>query len=103
MEARRGPRTSKAGAAPALSWKCLRHGKLAAMGRILTLLVIAALVYLVFRGFFRSQVRERESPRHATSAQGEDMIACARCGVNLPRSDAREEAGRWVCQGNPHC
>jgi uncharacterized protein len=73
------------------------------MGRILTLLVIAALVYLVFRGFFRAQVRDRENPRRATSAAGEDMISCSRCGVNLPRSDAREEAGRWVCQGNPNC
>jgi hypothetical protein len=73
------------------------------MGRILSLLVIAALVYLVFRGFFRSQVRANESPRRATSAQGEDMITCARCGVNLPRSDAHEESGRWVCHGNPSC
>lgn len=73
------------------------------MGRILTLLVIAALVYLAFRGFFRAQVRARENPPRATSARGEDMIACARCGVNLPRSSAREESGRWICQGNPNC
>ena len=73
------------------------------MGRILTLLVIAALVYLVFRGFFRAKVRDRESPNRATSARGEAMVACARCGVNLPRSEAVEESGRWLCQGNPHC
>jgi hypothetical protein len=73
------------------------------MGRILSLLVIAALVYLVFRGFFRAQVRDAEGPGRAKSSNGEDMVACARCGVNLPRSSAREEAGRWVCDGNPGC
>jgi len=72
------------------------------MGRILSLLVIAALVYLVFRGFFRAQVRG-EGPARARSANGEDMVACARCGVNLPRSSARDEGGRWVCEGNPNC
>jgi len=73
------------------------------MGRILSLLVIAALVYLVFRGFFRAQVRGSEGPARARSPKGEDMIACARCGVNLPRSSAREESGRWVCESNPNC
>lgn len=73
------------------------------MGRILSLLVIAALVYLVFRGFFRAQVRDAEGPGRAKSSRGEDMVACARCGVNVPRSSAREEGGGWVCEGNPNC
>jgi uncharacterized protein len=71
------------------------------LGRILLLIFIGFLVYLLFRGFMRSQVR-RDAPR-STSREAEDMIACARCGVNLPRSSAREEAGKWVCQGNPAC
>lgn len=73
------------------------------MGRILSLLVIAALAYLVFRGFFRARLRDSEGPAHARSPNGEDMVACARCGVNLPRSSAREDGGRWVCEGNPAC
>ena len=72
------------------------------MARILFLLLIGFLIYLVFRGFFRSQVK-RDVPPPATSAKGEDMITCARCGVNMPRSEAREEGGRWVCQANPNC
>lgn len=72
------------------------------MGKILFLLVIALLVWMLFRGFFKSQVRKGE--RHpAQSVRGEDMVACARCGVNLPRSEAREEGGRLVCASNPHC
>jgi formylmethanofuran dehydrogenase subunit E len=37
------------------------------------------------------------------SDRGEDMVQCARCGVHLPRSEAREEAGRLVCRDNPRC
>jgi uncharacterized protein len=72
------------------------------MARILLLLVIAFVIYLIFRGFFRAQTRKGEPPA-ARTAKGEDMVACARCGVNLPRSEAREEAGRLVCRNNPHC
>ena len=71
------------------------------MGRILLLIFIAFMIYLLFRSFMRSQVKRDEPPRSVGEA--EDMIACARCGVNLPRSEAREEGGRWVCQGNPNC
>lgn len=74
------------------------------MGRILTLLVLAALIYLIFRGFFRAKVkRPQPDDRAARSVRGEDMVACARCGVNLPRSDTREEDGRPVCAHNPNC
>ena len=72
------------------------------MARILLLLVIAFVIYLLFRGFFRSQVGKAPPPA-STSPVGEDMVTCARCGVNVPRSEAREEAGRWTCQGNPSC
>lgn len=78
------------------------------MGKIVLLLAIGFLIYLLFRGFFRSQVRQdearaREEARAAATAQGEDMVTCARCGVNLPRSEAREENGRLVCAANPGC
>ncbi|HET7730831.1 MAG TPA: PP0621 family protein [Usitatibacter sp.] len=71
------------------------------MGRILLLILIAFAIYLLFRGFMRSQARK---PTDAVKpGEAEDMVACVRCGVNLPRSAAREEAGRWVCLDNPHC
>ena len=73
------------------------------MARILLLLFIAFLVYLIFRGFFRAQTKKKGGPPAARTVKGEDMVTCARCGVNLPRSDALEEAGRLVCQNNPHC
>jgi uncharacterized protein len=72
------------------------------MGRIVILIVIAFLVWLVFRGFFRVNTRGPAQPP-AQTGKGEDMVACARCGVNMPRSDAREDAGRFYCVNNPHC
>ena len=73
------------------------------MGRILLLLAIGLLIFLVLRGLFRSQVRKAPPPSTPTSVAGEDMVACARCGVNVPRSEAREVDGRLVCASNPNC
>lgn len=73
------------------------------MARIILLLIIVFALYLLFRGFFRSQVKDEDKPPETKSIKGEDMVACARCGVNLPRSEALEESGRLVCQNNPHC
>ena len=72
------------------------------MGRIVFLLIIVFLVYLVFRGFFRVQTR-RKADAVARSEKGEDMVACARCGVNLPRSEAQAQGNVFVCRDNPRC
>ena len=74
------------------------------MGRIILLILIAFAIYWLFKSFLRAQAKRDEAPPPAArSTQGEDMITCARCGVNLPRSDAREEEGRLVCANNPGC
>ena len=70
------------------------------MGRILFLLIIAFLIYLLFKGFLRAQTRRGEEDR---KEKVEDMVACARCGVNVPRSETRELDGRRVCAQNPNC
>lgn len=71
------------------------------MGRILLLLLIALLLVLVVRSFIRS--RQKPVPPPATTAQGEDMVTCSRCGVNLPRSETIELDGKRICRENPHC
>ena len=74
------------------------------MTRILLLLLIAFLIYMVIRTLFRSQVKKDEAPPpEASSTQGEEMVACARCGVNVPRSETREQDGRRICASNPNC
>ena len=72
------------------------------MGRLLLFAVIALLLWWVLRPLFRSGDRAGDAPP-SRSPKGEDMVACARCGVNLPASEAREEAGRYYCVNNPHC
>ena len=51
------------------------------MGRILFLLIIAFLIYLLFKGFLRAQTRRGEEDR---KEKVEDMVACARCGELQP-------------------
>ena len=70
------------------------------MSKVLLLLIIVFLVYLLFRGFMRSQVKE---PPKSQPLKAEDMVTCARCGVNMPRSEAREEGGKMVCHNNSQC
>jgi uncharacterized protein len=72
------------------------------LSRILLLLLIGFLIYLVLRGVFRRQVKG-PPPAAPTGVLGEDMVACARCGVNVPRSETREVEGRLICAANPNC
>jgi uncharacterized protein len=74
------------------------------LGRIILLILIAFAIYWLFRAWLRSQSRDDEpKPPQAHSPQGEDMVTCTRCGVNLPRSEAVEDSGKLVCAVNPGC
>jgi len=72
------------------------------MARILLLLIIGFIIYLLFRGFIRANTKNYDNDA-ATTERGEDMVTCTKCGVNMPRSEAREQEGRMVCANNPHC
>ena len=72
------------------------------MGRIVFLLIIVFLIWVVFRGFFRAQTR-RKAEEAARPVKAEDMVACARCGVNLPRSEAQPQGALFYCRDNPRC
>ena len=73
------------------------------MARILLLLIIGFIIYLLFRGFVRANTRKDDGPHAAATDRGEDMVTCTRCGVNMPRSEAKEQEGRMVCANNPQC
>jgi uncharacterized protein len=74
------------------------------LGRIVLFLIIAFIIYLLIRGFMRKQVKRGEAEEAlAKSRAGEDMVQCSRCGVNLPRSEARVVEGKLVCNENPRC
>lgn len=62
------------------------------MSKLLLLVIAAGVVYFLVSGYARK--RDRSVP--AASA-GEAMVPCAHCGVNVPRSEALEGAGRFFC------
>ena len=70
------------------------------MARILLLLAIGFVIYLVFRGFFRSQVGDAKP---SEPKDVEDMVACSICGVNMPRSESKEEGGKVTCRDPSAC
>jgi hypothetical protein len=71
------------------------------LGRILFWLLIAVLAWWFVKGLTKKRVQD--DPKPAQTAGGEDMVRCDRCGVNMPRSEAREEGGKYFCLNNPQC
>ena len=64
------------------------------MGRLVVLAAIVFVgIWLVRRALGRAEDEDRApSPRAA-----EDLVRCARCGVLLPRAEAREAGGATFC------
>jgi uncharacterized protein len=62
------------------------------VGKILLLVVIALVVYTLIKRYKQSQ----QAPA-ATLRPAEDMVKCAHCHVNLPRSDALAIQGEFFC------
>lgn len=62
------------------------------MSKVILLLVLALVAYVLIKGAAR-----RRRPPAAAGRPPEHMVACSRCGVNLPRSEALEEDGRFYC------
>jgi hypothetical protein len=50
----------------------------------------------------KKRVREARGAASKAAAPGETMVRCARCGVFLPRGDARPVADGYVC-GDAAC
>ncbi|MEW6688801.1 MAG: PP0621 family protein [Pseudomonadota bacterium] len=64
------------------------------MGRlILIVIAVVVLVWLVRRALAAPR---GEKPEARNEDQGK-LVACAHCGVNLPRSEARTAGGRHYC------
>ena len=73
------------------------------MSRLLFFIAIGFGIWLLLRSMRRGQVRDDEAGAGARGDRVEDMVACARCGVNMPRSEAREQSGAYYCRDNPRC
>jgi len=77
------------------------------LGRLIFFLLLGLAAWWLVRGFSRAKIKQGEAPGVENRGQpprGQDqLVACAQCGVNLPRSSAREDKGRFFCLDNPHC
>ena len=62
------------------------------MGKWLFLVLLAIVIYL-----FIKQTRRKDAARVDATRLPEDMVACVRCGVNLPKSEAHQVQGRFFC------
>jgi len=64
------------------------------MGRLIVLLLLACVAIW----YLRRVVRRFEGEEHAKGgAPTSDLVSCARCGVHVPRPEAREAGGALYC------
>lgn len=62
--------------------------------KILLLIVIGFVVLAIIKSYQRSL---NKPPATARKTEAEDMVKCAHCGVNLPRSEAIFSGGDFFC------
>ena len=63
--------------------------------RLLFWVLIGLLVYFVVRGLTRGGQQDTRS--RSAIGPAEDMVRCAVCGLNLPKSEALPLDGKWAC------
>jgi uncharacterized protein len=63
--------------------------------KLLLILAVALLVFYVLRNYSRGS--RVPPPEPGRTGQPEDMVRCAHCSVNLPRSEAILSKGRFFC------
>lgn len=67
------------------------------MGRIVFFLLLALAIYLLWRSF-QQRADRAEPPREpGTERVPQAMVACATCGLHLPRQEALLLGDRYFC------
>lgn len=61
------------------------------MAKLIFFLLLGLLIYQLLKG------GRRGPPPKAPRAEGEAMVACARCGLHVPVGESVEEGGRSYC------
>ena len=61
------------------------------MSRLILIVVIIALVYWLIKSSRSKPPKQDESPRT------QDMVSCARCGINLPKNESLLVDGKTYC------
>jgi len=68
------------------------------MGRLVVLILVVVLAVWLIRRALRASAG---GPARKEGPVQQDLVACARCGVHLPRAEAREAGGQVYC-GEEH-
>jgi uncharacterized protein len=63
--------------------------------KFLVLLLVLGVAYMVWRG--KRVESKKAPPKPAQLPAPQEMLACARCGVHVPRSEA------WIRDGRIYC
>lgn len=66
------------------------------MGRIAFFLLLAAVVYVVWRSVQR-RGRDRGATGQEQQRVPQAMVSCAKCGLHLPRQEALPLGDRYFC------
>jgi len=66
------------------------------MGRLILIVAIVVAVVWLLRRALSAPPAAGKPPGEAGEEKGE-LVACAHCGVNLPRAEARSAGGRHYC------
>lgn len=69
--------------------------------KLLVVIVALAVLWLLLRGLVRRAKGEGQQPRKPPPATPQAMLACAHCGVHLPRDEALPGRGGVFC-GEAH-
>lgn len=62
--------------------------------KLFFLIVLGFVIYAILKSYARSQ---QAKPPSRAPRGAEDMVKCAYCGVNLPRSEAFLTQGEFYC------
>lgn len=77
------------------------------MGKILFVLLTAAIGWFLFKGFTKKMPPPQDpsaaDPGKGTANTPERMVQCALCGVHMPESDSLTSEGRVSCREPARC
>lgn len=61
------------------------------MSRLIFIILIVVLVYWLFKSY------RNRLPKQGEPAKTQDMVGCAHCGINLPKSEGVLVDGKYYC------
>jgi uncharacterized protein len=67
------------------------------MGRILFFVFLGVGLYIAFRIWHGARQDRSGTRPPEPSSPGETMVRCVHCGLNVPKSEALADGGRWFC------